>query len=477
MDAREGRRLEAMLVESQVEVELFEGVPERLEKFVEPFTRSLGQAKQRRRAAEFIAGLMSDIERKNAESIAYRHDQERKEMQYFVGLSQWDHQPLFVELAKQVGRELGRPDGVIVFDPSSYPKKGTESVGVQRQWCGRLGKIENCQVGVYMGYVSAVEHALVSTRLYLPKDWAQDRQRRDKCHIPREVKFKTRHALCLEMLDELGHLLPHGWIAGDDEMGRSSGFRGELRERNERYLLAVPSNTLIRDLTSELCAPGVSGHKDQGTPRKAPFQRVDRYRAALPESAWKFVDVRDGEKGPLTVEVTVCPVQAKAGSHVGPEELLVIIRLRDDAGQLKHDYYLSNAPADTPVPELVRVAKAEHRIEECLQRGKSEVGLADYEVRGWGGWYHHQALSFIAAWYLNCELRSGKKIHAGFDFPATATSHRSSAARRLRLRPTTPRRLRMHPPLGTQSSRPLLPPQTPQPTGTTGVTTTADLEQ
>jgi SRSO17 transposase len=472
MDARHGDRLEAMLVESQVEVELFEDLPERLTEFVAPFTRSILQAKQRRRAAEFIAGLMSDVERKNAESIAYRHDQERKEMQYFVGLSQWDHRPLLVELATQVGRELGRPDGVIVFDPSSFPKKGTESVGVQRQWCGRLGKIENCQVGVFMGYVSAEEHALVSTRLYLPKDWAKDRTRRKKCHIPREVKFKTRHALCLEMLDELGHLLPHGWIAGDDEMGRSSDFRRELRERSERYLLAVPSNTLVRDLTAEV--PEKDG---LGAPCKPPFLRVDKYRASLPESAWTFVEVRDGEKGPLTVEAATCPVQAKAGRRVGPQELLVIIRSRDDANELKHDYYLSNAAADTPCRELTRVAKAEHRIEECLQRGKSEVGLADYEVRGWGGWYHHQALSLIAAWYLNCELRSGKKNHAGAYLPATATGHRSSAARRLRLRPTAPRRFRMHPAIGTKSSRPLLSPQTSQPLSTSGVTATTILEQ
>jgi SRSO17 transposase len=472
MDARYGQRLEAMLVESQVDVELFEGMPQRLVKFVEPFTRSILQGKQRRRAAEFIAGLMSDVERKNAESIAYRHDQERKEMQYFVGLSQWDHRPLFVELATQVGRELGRPDGVIVFDPSSFPKKGTESVGVQRQWCGRLGKLENCQVGVFMGYVSAEEHALVSTRIYLPSDWAKDRTRRQKCHIPREVKFKTRHALCLEMLDELGHLLPHGWIAGDDEMGRSSDFRRELRERDERYLLAVPCNTLIRNLTAD-----VPEHDGPGAPRKPPFLRVDKYRASLPESAWTFVEVRDGEKGPLTVEVATCPVQAKEGKRIGPEELLVIVRLRDEVDQLKHDYYLSNAAADTPRRELTRVAKAEHRIEECLQRGKSEVGLADYEVRSWGGWYHHQALSLVAAWYLNCELRSGKKNHAGSYLPAVATGHRSPAARRLRLRPTAPRGLRMHPTLGTQSSRPLLSPQTPQPLGTTRVTATAILEQ
>lgn len=458
MDARSGERLEALLVDSQVEPEMLAGVSERLAAFVEPFASSILQAKQRRRAAEFISGLLSDVERKNAESIAYRHDQERKEMQYFLGESQWDHQPLVVELATQVGRDLGRPDGVLVFDPSSFPKKGTESVGVQRQWCGRLGKIENCQVGVYMAYVSAEEHALVNTRLYLPREWAKDKARRKKCHVPREVKFRTRHELCLEMLEEVGRLLPHGWIAGDDEMGRSSGFRRELRSRGERYLLAVPSNTLVRDLEAPL--PAADG---PGGPRKAPFLRADKWRESLPESAWTRIDVRDGEKGPLVVEVTTCRVQAKAdGKRVGPEELFVIVRTREDSGGLKHDYYLSNAAPDTPRPELARVAKAEHRIEECLQRGKSEAGLADYEVRSWGGWHHHQVLSLIAAWYLNCELRTGKKKSSGLHLSAAPRRHRSDAPRRLWLRRTIPRRLPMHAPPGTQSSRPLLSPQQTQ---------------
>src|SRR5258705_12601216 len=122
---------------------------------------------------------------------------------------------------------------------------------------------------------------------------------------------------------------------------------------------------------------------------------------------------------------------------------------------VKHDYYLSNAAADTPRPELARVAKAEHRIEDCLQRGKSEVGLADYEVRSWGGWDHHQALSLVAAWYLNCELRSGKKIGPGFHLPTTPCPHRPTAPSGLRMRRTNPRRLPMHTPLRTQSTRPL----------------------
>ena len=131
-------------------------------------------------------------------------------------------EPLMTELARQVGDQLGRDDAVLVFDPSGFPKKGTESVGVQRQWCGRLGKVENCQVGVYMGYVSAEEHALVDVRLYLPKSWATDRRRRKKCRVSKGTRYKTRHQLALDMLDQKGHLLPHAWVAGDDEMGRSS---------------------------------------------------------------------------------------------------------------------------------------------------------------------------------------------------------------------------------------------------------------
>ena len=121
-------------------------------------------------------------------------------------------------------------------------------MGVARQWCGRLGKVENCQVGIYMGYVTRIEHTLVNVRLYLPEEWTKDRARRREAGVPKTIQFQTRHQLALEMLDECGANLPHTWIAGDDEMGRPSGFRRDLRGRGQRYLLAVPSNTLIRDI-------------------------------------------------------------------------------------------------------------------------------------------------------------------------------------------------------------------------------------
>jgi len=202
MERRFELRKEALLAEAQVDAEVFRGTLARLEAFIEPFAERLGGSQRATHTLEFVSGLISDVDRKNAESIAYRHDQDRKNLQHFIGQSEWDHEPLFVELSRQVGQTLGQPDGVLVFDPSGFPKKGTESVGVQRQWCGRLGKVDNCQVAVYLGYVSAQEHALVNTRLYFPKAWAKDRVRRKKCGVPRTLRYQTRHALCLEMLDE-----------------------------------------------------------------------------------------------------------------------------------------------------------------------------------------------------------------------------------------------------------------------------------
>ena len=309
---------------------------------------------------------------------------------------------------------------MLVFDPSAFAKKGTESVGVQRQWCGRLGKVENCQVGVYLGYVSRRDHALVDFRLFLPKDWAKRKRRRAKAGVPGEVRFQTRHELMLEMLDEHGETLPHAWIAGDDELGRSSWFRQQLRQRNERYLLAVPANTLVRDLKAPT-------PPSQGTrPRLAPFVRVERWCGAVPESAWQTIEVRAGEKGPLVVQAVQTLVQARSEGKVSDVwEILVVFREQQSDGSWKHDYLLSNAWV--PLEEFARVFKAEHRIEECLKRAKSEAGLADYQVRTWEGWHHHQTLALLATWFLTQETRRGKNTDPRADGAASADDDRPVA--------------------------------------------------
>src|SRR5512143_1616932 len=248
MEPRFQRRKEQLLAGCQVPPTLFRGVSSRLESFAQPFVASLPSPESRTHSRPYLAGLLSDGERKHAESIAYRDDLDRQTIKHFIGEVRWDHDPLIDELSRQVARTIGRPDAVLVFDPSAFPKKGTASVGVQRQWCGRLGKVENCQVGVFLGYVTEAEHALVDFRLYLPRQWANDKKRRKRAGVPKEVRYRTRHELALEMLLRHGPVLPHAWVAGDDEMGRPVWFRKRLDEDGQRYFLAVPSNTTIRDL-------------------------------------------------------------------------------------------------------------------------------------------------------------------------------------------------------------------------------------
>jgi SRSO17 transposase len=429
MERRFEVRKQDILNETKIQPQVIEGMLKRLEHFITPFIRSLGRTEPKANAGFYISGLLSDLERKNIESIAYRYDQDRRALQRFIGTAPWDYQPLQQELVRQVGLELGEDDGVIVFDPSGHKKGGCDSVGVQRQWIGRLGKVDNCQVGIYMGYASGKEHALVDERLYLPKKWANNKALRKKCGVPKQIRYQTRHELALEMLQNNGPYLPHRWITGDDEMGRSSGFRRDLRGLDEHYLLAVPSNTTIRDLESE---PPAYGGK--GQPPKQPFQRVDRWSHALKEDAWTKIDVRDGEKGPLVTEIAKRIVMARTerGRDACSEELLVVTRTQESNGTMKYDYHLSNALADTPLDELARVVKAEHRIEDCLKRAKSEAGLSDYEVRTWDGWHHHQILSLIALWFLIVETRRGKKIHPCPDGSTGADDFVRTVASRLR---------------------------------------------
>src|SRR5215470_16155907 len=285
MEARYATRKQQLLAECQVDPEIFDQVLPRLTTFMAPFVETFCRPELDQHAHTYICGLLSDVDRKNIESIAYRFGQARLPLQRFIGWAPWEDRPLHEELTRQVAEHLGHPDGVLVFDPSGFPKSGTESVGVARQWCGRLGKVDNCQGAIYLGYVSDEGHTLVDMRLYLPKEWTTDKARLDKAGVP------TAHRGC-------GSRLPHGWIAGDDEMGRPYWFRRRLAGLGERYMLAVPGNTLIRDLETAL--PASSGRGRHPMP---PWQRVEAWSAALDEGAWKRVDVRDGSKGPLVVEM------------------------------------------------------------------------------------------------------------------------------------------------------------------------------
>jgi len=420
MERRFAVRYEELMAEAEVKPEALEGVLKRLDEFVEPFAASLKHDAQRQHTAEYVAGLVSNVKRKNIETIAYLHEQDRQPMQKFIGQKPWEGEPMIGELVRQVAAAIGRADGVLVIDPSGVLKQGKASVGVARQWCGRAGKVDNCQVGVYMAYVARDEHALVDTRLYLPKEWTKDKKRCRQAGIPKEITFHTRHVLALDMLRDHRAALPHTWVTGDDEMGRNSGFRDELCTMNEQYLLAVPSNTLIRDL--DAVPPPYSG---RGMPPKVPFQRADGWMKTVKQ--WTRVEVRPGEKGPLVVEAVKVRTQTKRGRRNGPEETLVIFRERQGRKTVKHDYALSNASFETPLREFARVLGAEHRVEECLRRAKGESGLAQYQVRTWRGWHHHQTLTLIATWFLTQEKRRGEK-GSPVSLSSRGTLHRRTTA-------------------------------------------------
>ena len=384
---------------------VYEGVLGRLESFVTPFLSHLHKRAQQQNARDYIKGLLSDTERKNVESISYFHGFDRQLLQFFIGQAEWDDEPILDKLAKRIAKRIGEPDGILILDPTSFPKKGKESVGVQRQWCGRLGKTDNCQVAIFLAFASGVEFALVDRKLFLPDEWIDDPARCHKAGIPEEHRVKkTRHQQSLEMLDGRGKEFPHAWVAGDDEMGKVPWFRRELRARNESYMLAVPSNILVQDLDAknEVC-PKCGEEYDR------PFVAIREWMKTVPKKKWKKIKVRQGHKGWLTVTLAKCHVRAKIENEIGEEETLIVSKWREDTGKPRCDYYLSWNHEAIALEEYARVIKQAYRIEECFHRAKGECGLADYQVRNWRGWHHHIALSMLALWFLTEELMNQKK--------------------------------------------------------------------
>jgi SRSO17 transposase len=428
-------RRAALLSDCIVSPDVFNQMVDRLGEFVMPYQQALETEAGQRNIYLYLQGLLSHLPGKNAEDIATFVDIERQVMQEFMGIAPWDHRPLIHVLVAEVADQLGEPDGIIAFDPSSFPKRGTHSVGVKRQWCGHRGKIDNCQVGVFMGYVSEQDHALLDFRLSLPEEWARDEQRRQACHVPPEIRYQTRQEQCLEMLDEWGKKVPHGWVTGDDELGRHTRFRQELRERGKRYVLGVPCNTTLRDL--EALPPAYQG---RGRRPKAPWQSVTAWRQSLDPTAWRRFTVRDGEKGPVAIEMVKRRVQTRIEhKRTGPEEWLVVTRrlvadertlearasrdaIDQDAGY-RHHYYLTPTDGcgvvfkEPSLGDLARVIKAGACIEASFKRGKGEVGMDEYQVRTWQGWHHHMALSLIAVWFLIGETHRGQQLTPALTLP------------------------------------------------------------
>jgi SRSO17 transposase len=375
-----------------------------LTSFLRRYLPCFYRAEHREHAKICVRGLLSGLERKTCLPIAIEREVDEKPLQYFVGLGLWDDEVVMAEIRRHAKEELASPQGIVIFDSSAFPKKGQHSCGVQRQWCGRLGKIENCQVGVFMVYASEKGHGPLDRRLYLPEEWAADQPRREKCHVPPETAFLTRLDLACEMLLRHGPDFPHAWVLADDEFGRSAAFRAVLREAGERYILDVPCNTLVRDLEARRPRRCEAG---RGRKRVTPFCRAEAWLAGQPPSRWQRFKVRDGEKGPLEVQALCVRVRAKEGTQVGPEETLLVVRTLEEQPQTS--YSLTNASTAVPLKELVRVKLERRWVEQLFEEAKGETGLAHYEVRGWQGWHHHMTLALLALWFCLLEKRRLEK--------------------------------------------------------------------
>ncbi|HZY88393.1 MAG TPA: IS701 family transposase [Gemmataceae bacterium] len=402
---------------------------QRLEVFAQRYLPLFHRAEQRPHALTVLRGKLSGLQRKTTEPIATQASQQRRPLQLFVGAGGWDDDAVLAELRRHVAEEIGDPDGVFVLDGSGFPKKGDASCGVARQWCGRLGKVDNCQVGAFLGYAGRRGKALLGARLYLSKDWIADPARRAQTHVPEAVTFQEVWRLALGLLDAAAPVVPGSWVVGDDEFGRCSELRAQLRQDDWLYVLDVPCNTLVREPT-ERRPPTRPG----GKPRLPVFERVEAWVARQPAGRWRTVTVREGAKGPIQVHVLLAMVQAKEDDGcIGARERLVVLRSLEKQPQTW--YTLSNA-RQAKRPVLARVHGARHRIEELLQAGKGEVGLGQYEVRSWVGWHHHMTLSLLALWFLEVErLRLGGK-NPSRDRATSPTGVHGTAARTERQRRT-----------------------------------------
>ena len=438
MSLLDRKEAQVLLKDAEVEASTVRGCRRRLTAFLKRYLPWFYREEQREHAELVLQGRLSHLQRKTSEPVALQAGVKRRPIQLFVGAGKWDDEAVMAEVRRHAAEEFHDPDATFVLDGSGFPKKGRESCGVQRQWCGRKGKVDNCQVGVFLACVSERRVAPLHRRLYLPREWAKDRIRRGKCHVPGSVRFAEKWQIGLKLIDE-SREVPHGWIVADDEYGRVEQFRAGLRKRRERYVLDVPCNTSIRVRESKTPAAGnrkgtkQGKKKPRGRPRLPPWERVDAWVARQPAASWQRIEVRAGEKGPLVVEELHALVETRDKSR----ERLLVIRTVEDAP--KTHYCLSNAKADVPVEEMVWAHDDRHPIEEMFELGNGEVGLDHYEVRSWVGWHHHMTLSLLALWFLVLERqRVGEKntgdhgVAGAVDLqpPAPATSADSCKNRR-----------------------------------------------
>ena len=336
-----------------------------------------GRVEPRRRARAYLLGLLGQARRKNGWQLAeYVGDAGPDGMQRLLNLYRWDSGQVRDDLRGYVADTLGEPDGVLIVDDTGFIKKGVCSAGVQRQYTGTSGKIDNCQLGVFLAYASRRGRALCDRELYVPKGWLADRERCEAAGIGQEVCFATKPALALRMIQRAHAAgVAFGWVSGDEAFGQDPGLRAWLEAEGVSYVLAVGSSHRL---------PAGSGPA-----------RADALAAVVPKKAWQKLSCGAGAKGPRSYDWALV--------QTGPDHQLLVRRSRAD-GVLA--FYRCHAPHGASLHELVRVAGARWAIEECFQAAKNETGLDDYQVRRYDAWYRHITLSMLAHAWLAAQAAS-----------------------------------------------------------------------
>ena len=341
-------------------------------------------------AADYLRGLLADVERKNGWQLAERAGYEHpRGIQRVLDRYAWDADAIRDDLRAYVLPALADPRGVLVVDETAFPKQGTRSAGVARQYCGTLGKRANCQVGVFLGYASPAGHVGLDRALYLPQEWTDDRARCRAAGIPDEVPFQTKPQLALALVERaLDAGVPAAWVVADEVYGSDSKFRGPLEARGQAYVLAIRSNQ------------SVSTWPPYGPPA---IGTVAGLVAAVPPTAWRRLSCGEGAQGPRCYDWTYLPV--RPALRDGWVHAVLARRHLERTDQVA--YYLVYAPAETPLEEIVRAAGARWTIEDAFKLAKGQVGLDQYEVRSWHGWYRHVTLALLALATLALGARKG----------------------------------------------------------------------
>lgn len=385
---------------------------------------------QRDWSAFYLCGQLANLERKTIEPMVLTlkgaDEDAMRGLQQFLGQSPWAVRAKWERLQQLVGSWLGEPDAVLIVDGSGFPKQGTHSVGVAPQYCGALGKIANCQEGVFAVYASSQGYAFVDGRLYVPDRWfGHDYAvRRKTCGLPPDLGFQTEPEIAQAMLADLlaaGHL-PFRWVTADEHFGENPAFLDGIAATGKWYQVEVPVTTRVwlRTPPVQLPGPGLLG-RPRLHPRVVPSAprpiELKALAAQLPRSAWQRYTIKEGSRGPLESDFAFVRVTAVRNSLPGARQWATFRRSLTDPTEIK--YYLSNAPTQCLPAELVRVTGLRWPIETAIEEGKGEVGLDHYETRSWQGWHHHVLQSSMAHLFLMRLRQVFKKKSRPHDRPGT----------------------------------------------------------